>query len=96
MGTRDCGHITASSTPSIGEAGRTGDWRVSHPEINYDLCTPSKIKRPACFLCWVYCPDGVISKTVPPKIDLEYCKGCEICVEECPVGAITMVPDHKD
>jgi len=28
-----------------------------------------------------------------PAIDYEYCKGCEICAEECPVDAITMIEE---
>jgi NAD-dependent dihydropyrimidine dehydrogenase PreA subunit len=27
-------------------------------------------------------------------IDLDYCKGCGICVAECPCGAIEMVPEE--
>ncbi len=27
------------------------------------------------------------------EIDLDYCKGCGICVKECPCGAIEMVPE---
>ncbi len=96
MGTRKCGHITASSTPAKGEAGRTGDWRVTHPEIDYLVCIPAKSKRPSCFICWTLCPDNVISKTVPPVIDLEYCKGCGICAVECPVRAIQMITDEKE
>ena len=90
MGTRDCKDITASSTPAKGEAGRTGDWRTKFPVIDLSVCTPAKTGKPSCFICWAVCPDGVISKTVPPVIDLEYCKGCGICVEECPVDAIKM------
>jgi Pyruvate/2-oxoacid:ferredoxin oxidoreductase delta subunit len=26
-------------------------------------------------------------------IDLDYCKGCGLCVSECPSGAIQMVPE---
>ena len=26
--------------------------------------------------------------------DLDYCKGCEICAEVCPTGAITMVEER--
>jgi Pyruvate/2-oxoacid:ferredoxin oxidoreductase delta subunit len=26
-------------------------------------------------------------------IDYDYCKGCGICVAECPCGAIGMVPE---
>jgi pyruvate ferredoxin oxidoreductase delta subunit len=96
MKTKECGHITASSSPSIGEGGRTGDWRTSHPEINEELCTPARTGKPSCFICWIYCPDAVISRTVPPSINLEYCKGCSICAEECPTGAITMVLEKTD
>ncbi|MGM0788312.1 MAG: 4Fe-4S binding protein [Thermodesulfobacteriota bacterium] len=35
----------------------------------------------------------MITKTIPPTIDYEYCKGCEICAEECPADAITMVEE---
>ncbi|MEU4524694.1 4Fe-4S binding protein [Amycolatopsis sp. NPDC024027] len=27
-------------------------------------------------------------------MDLDYCKGCGICVAECPSGAIEMVPEE--
>jgi len=96
MKTRDCGHITASSSPAKGEGGRTGDWKVKYPEIDYTKCTPAKSNRRACFTCWLLCPEAVITKTVPPVIDLEYCKGCGICAEECPVGAIAMVSEDND
>lgn len=94
MGTRECGTITASSKPAKGEAGRTGDWRVVYPVIDLSVCTPAKSGRPSCFLCWMYCPDAVITKTVPPTIDLDYCKGCGICATECPVHAIEMKPEE--
>jgi Pyruvate/2-oxoacid:ferredoxin oxidoreductase delta subunit len=38
-----------------------------------------------------------VLKIGPPgvyEIDLDYCKGCGICVEECPSGAIRMVPEE--
>jgi Pyruvate/2-oxoacid:ferredoxin oxidoreductase delta subunit len=25
--------------------------------------------------------------------DLDFCKGCEVCVQECPCGAIEMRPE---
>ncbi len=28
------------------------------------------------------------------QIDLNYCKGCGICVHECPSGSIKMVPEE--
>ncbi len=83
------------SEPGPGDGGRTGSWRVKRPVIDLDKCIPVKRNKPACFTCWLFCPDSVISRTIPPTIDYEYCKGCEICAEECPVGAITMVDETE-
>ena len=49
-----------------------------------------------CDNCYGVCPDNAITKLGPGKrfeIDLDYCKGCGICVAECPAGAIEMVPE---
>ena len=93
MKTRDCGHICGESSPGIGEAGNTGEWRTVRPVINLKKCLPSKVNKPSCFQCWLYCPEAVISRTVPVKINYTYCKGCGICSEVCPAGAITMTPE---
>ncbi len=79
--------VVTRSTPSAGEAGRTGDWRYNTPVIDHGKC----IGKETCLYCWLYCPDGLISREFPLEIDLEYCKGCGICAEECPRGAIEMV-----
>jgi pyruvate ferredoxin oxidoreductase delta subunit len=79
--------MMAVSTPAPGEAGKTGDWRSQTPEIDHEKCS----QKDTCLLCWLYCPDGVISREFPLEIDLEFCKGCGICAEECPRDAITMV-----
>jgi pyruvate ferredoxin oxidoreductase delta subunit len=84
-------NISAMCKPAVGEAGRTGDWRDATPVIDQTKCIASVKKRAACFLCWLYCPEGVVEAGVPVKIDLEYCKGCGVCAEECPSKAITMV-----
>ena len=95
MGTRACGHISDESSPAIGEGGKTGEWRSSFPLIDQDKCTPAKQGKPACFLCWLYCPEAVIDKSIPVSINLEYCKGCGICAYVCPTGAISLVSEDE-
>ena len=51
-----------------------------------------------CDNCYGICPDNAVIKlddpTTPYLIDLDYCKGCGLCVAECPSGAIQMVPEE--
>jgi Pyruvate/2-oxoacid:ferredoxin oxidoreductase delta subunit len=45
-----------------------------------------------CMKCYDYCPDLSIEmdgKTKERAIDYDHCKGCGICAEECPRGAIS-------
>ena len=52
----------------------------------------------SCDNCYGVCPDNAVIKLTAPgeryEIDLDYCKGCGICAEECPCGAIEMVPEQ--
>ena len=49
-----------------------------------------------CDTCLVYCPEGIIRRMDPEnpshayEVDYTYCKGCGICVTECPRHAIEM------
>jgi 2-oxoacid:acceptor oxidoreductase delta subunit (pyruvate/2-ketoisovalerate family) len=50
-----------------------------------------------CDNCYGVCPDNAVIKLGPGgryEIDLDYCKGCGICAQECPCGAIDMVPER--
>ncbi len=88
---KDYQKILASvQKPVIGEAGKTGTWSRLKPVIDLEKCIPAKSGKFSCFNCWLYCPETVVSREIPPKINLEYCKGCGICMEECPVKAISM------
>lgn len=48
-----------------------------------------------CDVCMTFCPDVAISKDESGEytIDYEHCKGCGICVNECPRGAMELVPE---
>jgi 2-oxoacid:acceptor oxidoreductase delta subunit (pyruvate/2-ketoisovalerate family) len=49
-----------------------------------------------CDNCYGVCPDNAVLKLGPGKrfqFNYDYCKGCGICVSECPCGAIEMVPE---
>lgn len=87
--------INSNSTPGEGDAGKTGSWRVERPIIDLSKCTPAKKQKSVCHLCWLYCPDAVVTKEIEPKINLEYCKGCGICAEECPTKAIEMIEERE-
>ncbi|MET0524751.1 MAG: NAD(P)-binding protein [Nocardioides sp.] len=52
-----------------------------------------------CDNCYGVCPENAVLKIGAPRsggylIDLDYCKGCGICVQECPSGAIQMFPEE--
>jgi len=49
-----------------------------------------------CDNCYGVCPDNAVIKLGPGngfQINLDYCKGCGICAQECPCGAIEMMPE---
>jgi 2-oxoacid:acceptor oxidoreductase delta subunit (pyruvate/2-ketoisovalerate family) len=51
-----------------------------------------------CDNCYGVCPDNAVIKLGPGEryeIDYDYCKGCGLCVAECPSGAITMEPESS-
>ncbi|MDP1712347.1 MAG: NAD(P)-binding protein [Candidatus Nanopelagicaceae bacterium] len=51
-----------------------------------------------CDNCFGVCPDNAVIKLGPGKgfeFNLDYCKGCGICVSECPSGSIIMIPEKS-
>ena len=91
--TRACEQELAMSWPKVGEAGETGDWRTVRPVLDTSKCLAAQRGKLACMQCWMFCPDAVITRTVPPGVNMTYCKGCGICVAECPCGAIRTEPE---
>jgi len=50
-----------------------------------------------CDNCYGVCPDNAVIKLGPGqrfRFNYDYCKGCGVCAEECPCGAIAMVPEE--
>jgi len=78
--TRGTARISAAANSILRE---TGGWRTFRPVLVPDKCN-------GCWLCFAYCPDGVISMTKDdrPVVDFAHCKGCQICVHECPTEAL--------
>lgn len=89
-------HQIAMSKPSAGEAGHTGDWRNKRPVlVAAEKCSAVKLGKPTCQLCWVYCPESCVTRGIGPVFDLDHCKGCGICAQECPTHAIEMRPESE-
>ena len=64
----------------------TGDWKSLAPSLDDKKCT-------RCLTCAMFCPDSAIhfnEKRNAIEFDLNFCKGCGICANECPAKAITM------
>jgi pyruvate ferredoxin oxidoreductase gamma subunit len=84
------------SAPTIHAAAtsvmvRTGLWRSFLPVIDYDRCSR------CWWVCSTFCPDGAINvlEDGRPQIDYEHCKGCMVCVAQCPPHAISAVPESS-
>ena len=75
--------------PAEAPRTKTGSWRTGErPAVEVSLCVN-------CLLCWLYCPDSAVtlSDETFTGFDLDYCKGCGICADVCPVAAIEMVSE---
>lgn len=70
---------------------KTGDWRTFRPVIKQEKC----IK---CYQCWQVCPDSAIridEKSGQVNVNYDYCKGCLLCVAQCPAKAIEKEVEKK-
>jgi 2-oxoacid:acceptor oxidoreductase delta subunit (pyruvate/2-ketoisovalerate family) len=72
----------------------------SFEETNLGLSDPREAKRcfscgrcTRCDTCMAYCPEGIIERRADGyEVQLDFCKGCGICVTECPRHAMEMTP----
>jgi NADPH-dependent glutamate synthase beta subunit-like oxidoreductase/Pyruvate/2-oxoacid:ferredoxin oxidoreductase delta subunit len=85
---------------------RIGDARASFDEVNEGLSEDtlrSELDRcfscgvcNSCDNCWVFCPDVAIARENGVySVQYDYCKGCLICVEECPRAALSTEKEGK-
>jgi phenylglyoxylate dehydrogenase delta subunit len=67
-----------------------GDWRSMRPVVDRRKCVK-------CTVCWLYCPvQCVVERRAWFEANLDTCKGCGICAEECPQRAISMIEEAED
>jgi len=67
----------------------TSNWRVVRPVIDHEKCT-------RCFTCYIACPDSCWSfndSAEKMEWNWKFCKGCQICIHECPADALKAVPE---
>lgn len=85
-------HPSAATIPEAGNAQdyKTGGWRSQRPIRDKEKCTD-------CLICWILCPDSsvLVEDEKIAGFDLDHCKGCGICAEECPRDAIEMVSESE-
>lgn len=68
----------------------TGLWRTLRPVIDYERCNR------CWWVCSAFCPDGAITvEAGTPRIDYDHCKGCLVCVAQCPPHAIDTRPESE-
>ena len=49
-----------------------------------------------CDTCVVVCPDLAVERTADGyRVLGDYCKGCGLCVKECPTGSMDMVEEAR-
>lgn len=78
-----------AARPGSSKGYKTGSWRMEKPVFKKEKCTD-------CRTCIMVCPDGVVfGSDKKHYADLDYCKGCGICAEECPVNDIEMILEVK-
>lgn len=81
---------------------KTGAWRTNKPVFKHVACI-------GCRGCELVCPEGCVFENPEKKhmveklkreiadrdFDPDFCKGCGMCANECPVDDIDMVPEVK-
>ena len=92
---------TAAITERLREAGCIGTSETADGgrEFQFDDGETLEVGGTcnACDNCYLVCPEPCIVRDVRSnglyKILVDYCKGCRVCIEECPTGCLEGVPE---
>ena len=71
--------------PLSARNNHTGSWRSERPIWDHTRCVK-------CAVCDLFCPEACIKANTDGtyEADLNYCKGCGICMRECVTQCIHM------
>jgi NADPH-dependent glutamate synthase beta subunit-like oxidoreductase len=95
-------HAERAAIPRLESPGRIG----GNAEVQLGLEMEQALAEAArcfscgscisCDNCYYYCPDMAIRRVAGGyAVAEDYCKGCGLCVQECPTGSIAMREERK-
>jgi len=67
----------------------TSNWRIVRPVIDHEKCTPLLyLLHCLSDSCWSF-----NEKEEKMEWNWKFCKGCQICIHECPADALSAAPE---
>jgi 2-oxoacid:acceptor oxidoreductase delta subunit (pyruvate/2-ketoisovalerate family) len=90
--------------PELAPKERSGGFTEVHSDITEDVAMAEAGRCMhcghciTCDNCYIFCPDAVITPLPDGSylIDYDYCKGCGLCVHECPRAAMALIPERAE
>ena len=91
-------HLFERQAAAEGDSLGMAERRSTFDEVHMGLDTADEAARclscgvcNECDACCTYCPEGVLKRVGHGlEFDYSYCKGCGVCVAECPRNVIFM------